>query len=69
MSVLGIHCCAGFSLVAATSGYSLVAVCGLLIVVACLVVEHSSRSTGFSSCSRQAQWLQLVGSRALAQYL
>ena len=30
----------GFSLVAASRGYSLVAVCGLLIVVASLIVEH-----------------------------
>ena len=29
-----------FSLVAASRGYSLVAVCGLLIVLASLVVEH-----------------------------
>ena len=38
--MLGLHCCSGFSLVAASGGYSLVAVCGLLIAVASLVVEH-----------------------------
>ena len=32
--------CMGFSLVAESRGYSLVAVRGLLIVVASLVVEH-----------------------------
>ena len=30
MAVLGLHCCAGFSLVVESRGYSLVAVCGLL---------------------------------------
>ena len=33
MAVLGVHCCVGFSLVAASQGYSLVAVYELLIVV------------------------------------
>ena len=41
LAVLGLHCCAGFSPVAGSGGYSLVAVCGLLIVVASLLVEHS----------------------------
>ena len=35
--VLGLHCCAGFSLVAVSRGYSLLAEQGLLIVVASLV--------------------------------
>ena len=30
----------GFSLVAASGGYSLIVVCGLLIVIASLVAEH-----------------------------
>ena len=30
MAVLGLHCCAGFSLVVESRGYSIVAVCGLL---------------------------------------
>ena len=34
LSVLGLHCCTGFSLVEASGGYSLVVVCRLLIVVA-----------------------------------
>jgi len=33
-------CCEGFSLVAASRGYSLAAACRLLIVVASLVAEH-----------------------------
>ena len=40
LAVLGLHCCAGFSLIAGSGDYSLVAVRGLLIVVASLVVEH-----------------------------
>ena len=39
MVVLGLHCCMGFSLVAASRNYSLVAACKLLIAVAILVVE------------------------------
>ena len=38
-AVVGLACCAGFSLVAATGGYSLVVVHGLLIVLTSLVVE------------------------------
>ena len=40
LAVLGLHCCIGVSLVVASGGYSLVVVCGLLVVVASLVVEH-----------------------------
>ena len=40
LAVLGLRCCEGFSLVAASGGYSLLAVHGLLIVVTALVVEH-----------------------------
>ena len=39
----------------AARGLSLVAVRGLLIVVASLVAEHGSRHTGFSSCGTWAQ--------------
>ena len=38
--VLGLCCCASFSLVLVSEGYSLVAVCWFLIVVASLVAEH-----------------------------
>ena len=40
LAVLGLHCCAVFSLVSASGGSSLVVVCGLLVTVASLVVEH-----------------------------
>ena len=38
--MLGLRCCLGFSLVAASRGYSLVVVHGLLTVVASLVREY-----------------------------
>ena len=40
LALLGLRCCTGFPLIAASGGYSLVAVCGLLIVVASIVAEH-----------------------------
>ena len=40
LTVLGLCCCTDFPLVVASRGYSLVAVHGLLIVVASLVAEH-----------------------------
>ena len=40
MIVLGLCYCTGFSLVAASGGYSVIAVVGLLIVVASVVAEH-----------------------------
>ena len=51
LAVLGLRCCMGFSLVAASRGYSLVTVCGLLIVVAFLVVEHTLSAHGLQCCS------------------
>ena len=42
----GLHCCPGFSLAAASGGYSLVALCGLLIVAASLVEV----ACGLNSC-------------------
>ena len=36
---LGLHCCTGFSLVAASRGCFLIVACGLLIAVASLVLE------------------------------
>ena len=44
-AMLGLCCCIGFSLIAASGGYSLVAVCGLLTVVASLVAEHGLSGT------------------------
>ena len=38
---LGLHCCADFSLVAGSRGYSTVAVRGLLIAVASLIAEYA----------------------------
>ena len=60
--MLGLHCCVDFSLVAVSGDSSLVAVHGLLIVVASLVAEHGLLGMwtsvvvahGFSSCSSQA---------------
>ena len=40
LSVLGLRCCMGFSPVAASRGYSLVAVCRPLTAVVSLVAEH-----------------------------
>lgn len=38
--VLGLRCCAGFPLAAASGGYTSVAVCALLVAVASLLVER-----------------------------
>ena len=43
---LGLRCCSACSLVVASGVYSLVVVCGLLVVVASRVVEHRLWSTG-----------------------
>ena len=40
LAVLDLHGCMGFSLVAVSGGYSLVALCGLLIAVASLVAKQ-----------------------------
>ena len=41
LTVLGLSCCGGYSLVATSEGHSsLVVMCRLLIAVACLVVEQ-----------------------------
>ena len=60
--MLALDCCTGLSLVAASGCYSVIAMCGLLIVVASLVAEHGPKGEG-------AQSLLLPGSRAQAQYL
>ena len=44
--MLGLRCCAGFSVVAASGGYYPVVVRGLLIAVASLVAELRLWSTG-----------------------
>lgn len=39
LAVLALHCCAGFSLAAASGGYSIAVVCKLLSTVASLAIE------------------------------
>ena len=60
--VLSLHCCEGFSLVAASGSYSLVAVHGLPITVTSLVTKKRLRARalivaacGLTSCSSQAR--------------
>ena len=62
MAVLGLRCCAGFSLVVESSGYSLVVVHWLLIIGG-----FSCCGTWVLSCGLQQLWFQ--GSRVQAQYL
>ena len=58
-SVLGLHCCTGFSLVVASRCYSLATVRMLLIEMASLLMEHRLLGcTGFSSCDTPAQLLR-----------
>ena len=59
--------CTGFSVVATSRGYSLIAVCRLLTVVASLLQNAGSRHMGFSGCNMWVQLLRLLGSRAQAQ--
>ena len=57
LALLGLNCCTGFSsLVAVNRDFSLLAVRGLLFVVASLVQNTGSRARAF-------QQLQLAGSR------
>ena len=56
MAVLGLHCCTGFCLVAASGGYSLVAVHRLPIEVASLVAEHRLGSCGTWALLLQSMW-------------
>ena len=46
LAVLGLHFYSGFSLVAETKGYSLVALHGLTIAMATLIAEHGLRAWG-----------------------
>ena len=66
LAVLGVHCCAGFALVAVSGGYTPVALQGFLVAVASLVVEHHSRSWGLSSCGL---WALSTGSVVVAHRL
>ena len=55
LAALGLCCCARVFSSCGERGLFFVAVRGLLIAVASLVVEHGSRHMGFSSCSMWAQ--------------
>ena len=54
MAILGLHCCAGFSLAVAGGGSSLLMVCWLLIPMASLVAEQGSRAQRLCSCGAWA---------------
>ena len=77
LAALGLRCCARAFSSCGKQGLLFVAVRGLLIAVASLVVEHGLQACGlqqlwrvdFSSCGVWAQQLWLVGSRARAQQL
>ena len=64
LAALGLCCCAWAFSSCSKWGLLLVAVHGLLIVVASLVAEHGLQHADFSSCSTQAQQLQHMGPRA-----
>ena len=72
MAVLGLCCFVDFSLIGASRGCSLVAVCGLIVVTS--LVQHGLQGTrapghtGCSTCGTRAQHLRLPGSRAQAWY-
>ena len=67
LAALGLCCCTGFSPVAASRGYSLVAVPGLLSALASLVAEH--RLQGMQAPGVVAQGLSSRGSWALEHRL
>ena len=56
MSVLGLHCCLGFSLAVVNRGYFLVAVHGLLIAVASPDAEHRLSGMGASVVGAPGLW-------------
>ena len=60
LAVLDLRCCSGFSLLAASGGYSLVVVHGLLILMVSLAVE---------ACRIAARGLSSRGSLALEHRL
>ena len=67
LTVLGLCCCLGLSLVVVSRGYCLVIACGLLIGVALLLQSTGSRAHRLSTCGMWAQQLQFPGFRAQAQ--
>ena len=54
LAALGLHCCVRAFSSCGERGLLFVAVCGLLIVVASLVVEHGLLAHGLSSCGLHA---------------
>ena len=66
-TTLGLHCDSGFSLVAASGGYLLIAVDWLLAVVASLAVEHGIWGTRASVVV--APRLKSTGSVVVAHWL
>ena len=63
LAVLGLHCCAGFPLVATSRGCSLVAVLRLSIAAASLTEHRLHKSlgrVGCSSCSSRVLELRLI---------
>ena len=66
LAVLGLCYSMGFSLAVGNGDYSLITVCGLLIVVAPPIAEHSFRVPDFSSCGT---WLSSYSSWALEHRL
>ena len=56
LAVLGLCCCAGFSLAAASGGYTPVAVSWLLIAVASLLVERGLQGMPASVLVAPAPW-------------
>ena len=77
LAVPCLRSCVGFSLVVESRGYSLVAVCGLLIAVTSLVAEHGLQvvwtsvvaAHGLSSCSSRSPEHRLNSFGAWAQLL
>ena len=57
------------SLVLVSEGHPWLQCAGFSLLWLHLLWSTGSRISGFSSCSTRAQWLQLVASRAPAQYL
>ena len=62
--LLGLHCCAQTLVVAI---WGLIVMHRLLISVVSLVTEHRLQVHGLQQLQLGAQWLWLMGSRALAQ--
>ena len=62
-----LHCCAGFSLVSESRGYSLVTVCELPVVIASRIAEH--RLYGVQASVVTAHGLNSCGAWALEHRL